>query len=113
MALHGQVDFVIENNDQDNSNKRFYLSISDPDTCPVADIQAVGEEGRAMSKTLSFALVHFTVAFTVGWLMSGSMLVGGAIALVEPVVNTVAYHFHERFWNRLRKAGPVAARRLA
>jgi len=53
-----------------------------------------------MTKTLSFAAVHFTVAFSVGYLMSGSALVGGAIALVEPAVNTVAYHFHERFWNR-------------
>ncbi|MGD8937194.1 MAG: DUF2061 domain-containing protein, partial [Thiogranum sp.] len=44
-----------------------------------------------MHKTMSFAVVHFTVAFTVGYLMTGSVLVGGAIALVEPAVNTVAY----------------------
>ena len=56
-----------------------------------------------MTKTISFAAVHFTVAFTVGYLMSGSLLVGGAIALVEPAINTVAYHFHERFWERLSK----------
>ncbi len=54
-----------------------------------------------MTKTMSFAAVHFTVAFGVGYLMSGSVLVGGAIALVEPAVNTVAYHFHEQVWNRL------------
>jgi len=59
-----------------------------------------------MSKTMSFAVVHFTVAFSVAYLMTGSVLVGGAIALVEPVINTVAYHFHEQFWNRssLRRA---------
>lgn len=57
-----------------------------------------------MTKTLSFAAVHFTVAFSVGYLMSGSVLVGGAIALVEPAVNTVAYHFHERLWNRLGRS---------
>lgn len=56
-----------------------------------------------MTKTMSFAAVHFTVAFSVGYLMSGSVLVGGAIALVEPAVNTVAYHFHEKVWNRLAK----------
>jgi uncharacterized membrane protein len=62
-----------------------------------------------MTKTLSFAAVHFTVAFSVGYLMSGSALVGGAIALVEPAVNTVAYHFHERFWYRFgrRRRAPV------
>lgn len=67
-----------------------------------------------MTKTMSFAAVHFTVAFSVGYLMTGSVLVGGAIALVEPAVNTVAYHFHEQLWNRLNNrqhhsTAPVAA----
>lgn len=56
-----------------------------------------------MTKTMSFAAVHFTVAFAVGYLMSGSVLVGGAIALVEPSINTVAYHLHERAWSRLSR----------
>ncbi len=60
-----------------------------------------------MTKTMSFAVVHFTVAFTVGYLMSGSLLVGGAIALVEPAANTIAYHFHEQFWNHVHKVNPV------
>lgn len=51
-----------------------------------------------MTKTMSFAIVHFTVAFSVGYLLSGSLLVGSAIALVEPAINTVAYYFHERVW---------------
>ena len=35
-----------------------------------------------MKKTLSFAAVHFTVAFSVGYALTGSMAIGGAIALV-------------------------------
>ncbi|HWA47193.1 MAG TPA: DUF2061 domain-containing protein [Dongiaceae bacterium] len=60
-----------------------------------------------MLKTLSFAAVHFTVAFTIGYLLTGSVLVGGAMALIEPACNTVAYHFHEKAWAR------AAARRSA
>ncbi|MBF6023928.1 DUF2061 domain-containing protein [Lysobacter niastensis] len=58
-----------------------------------------------MAKTLSFAAAHFTVAFTVGYLMTGSVLVGGALALVEPACNTVVFYFHEKVWRRfeLRK----------
>jgi uncharacterized membrane protein len=67
----------------------------------------------AMTKTMSFAAVHFTVAFSVGYLMSGSVLVGGAIALVEPAVNTVAYHFHEQVWNRMQKVKAPATHRFA
>jgi uncharacterized membrane protein len=66
-----------------------------------------------MSKTMSFAALHFTVAFSVAYLLSGSVLVGGAIALVEPTINSVAYHFHEKLWNRLERAQPDSARRFA
>jgi len=51
-----------------------------------------------MKKTISFGILHMTIAFTVAYAMTGSLLVGGAIALVEPAVNTVAYFFHEKFW---------------
>ena len=54
-----------------------------------------------MLKTLSFASVHFTVAFTIGYLLTGSVVVGGAMALVEPACNTVAYYFHEKAWARV------------
>jgi uncharacterized membrane protein len=66
-----------------------------------------------MSKTMSFAAVHFTVACTVGYLMSGSVLVGGAIALVEPAVNTLAYHLHERAWNRWSRMKRCSPKRVA
>jgi len=64
-----------------------------------------------MKKTLSFGIVHMTVAFTVAYLMTGSVLVGSALALVEPAVNTVAYFFHEKAWERLgrRSVGTVTA----
>ena len=55
-----------------------------------------------MAKTMTFAAVHMTVAFGVGYALSGSVLVGGAIALVEPALNTVAYFFHEQVWERIR-----------
>jgi uncharacterized membrane protein len=56
-----------------------------------------------MKKTMSFAAIHFAVAFTVGWLLTGSVLVGGALALVEPACNTVAFHLHEKAWKRLEE----------
>lgn len=54
-----------------------------------------------MVKTLSFASIHFTVAFTVAYVLTGSVVIGGAIALVEPAINTIAYHFHELAWKKV------------
>ncbi|MFV8817040.1 DUF2061 domain-containing protein [Haliea sp. E17] len=62
-----------------------------------------------MAKTMSFAAVHFTVAFSVGYALSGSLAVGSAIALVEPAVNTVAYYFHELCWKRMAERSPPPA----
>lgn len=62
-----------------------------------------------MKKTLSFAAIHFSVAFSVGYIMTGSLAVGGAIALVEPACNTVAYFFHEKLWQRLGNSEPAHA----
>lgn len=60
-----------------------------------------------MIKTITFAIVHFTVAFTVAWLVTGDVVIGGLLAMVEPMVNTVAYFFHEKVWDRVRKGRRV------
>lgn len=55
-----------------------------------------------MIKTMSFGAMHIGVAFLVVWAMTGDWRIGGATALVEPCVNTVAYHFHEKIWKRMK-----------
>ena len=54
-----------------------------------------------MKKTITFAVMHFSVAFTVAYLLTGSLVVGGAVALVEPAINTVAFYFHEMVWKKI------------
>lgn len=54
-----------------------------------------------MKKTISFAIMHFSVAFAVTYLITGSLVLGGVVALVEPAVNTVAYFFHEKLWQHI------------
>jgi uncharacterized membrane protein len=62
--------------------------------------------GGAAVKTVTFAVVHFTVAFSIAYLLTGSIGVASALALIEPMANTVAYYFHERLWQRFRRSGP-------
>jgi uncharacterized membrane protein len=62
-----------------------------------------------MAKTISFGALHMTVAFSVAYVLSGSLLVGGAIALVEPMINTVVYFFHEKVWERIHQRRQVSA----
>ncbi len=55
---------------------------------------------QSLLKTITFAITHFTVAFAVAYLLTGDILIGSLIAMVEPAINTVAYFFHEKIWAR-------------
>mgnify|MGYP002883649213 FL=1 len=57
---------------------------------------------RDLSKTISFLVLHLLVGFTVAYLFTGSWVIAGGIALVEPLVNAVVFFFHERAWERGR-----------
>lgn len=63
-----------------------------------------------MAKTISFAIIHFGVAFTVGYLLTGSILFGSVMAMVEPAINTVAFYLHEKAWQRFESVKTVPAK---
>ena len=48
----------------------------------------------SLTKTATFAAVHFSVAFGIAYLLTGSIGIASAIAVIEPIANTVAYFFH-------------------
>ncbi len=56
---------------------------------------------RDIMKTLSFATLHFGVAFGVAYVLTGSVAIAAGIGLIEPIANTVAFYFHERAWRRM------------
>lgn len=64
---------------------------------------------RDLIKTFTFAVLHFSVAFGVAYLLTGSAPIATALALIEPACNTVAFFFHERLWRAL----PDPSRRSA
>lgn len=58
-------------------------------------------------KTGSYAVMHFMVAITVAYLLTQSWKAALAIGIVEPLVQTVAFYFHDRAWNRRGGPAPV------
>ena len=49
-----------------------------------------------MKKILTFAALHFTIAFSVAYVLTGGILIGSLITMIESSVNTVAFYFHEK-----------------
>ncbi|MDO5638892.1 MAG: DUF2061 domain-containing protein [Neisseria sp.] len=64
-----------------------------------------------MFKTITFAVLHFGVAFSVAYLLTGSIGISSAVALIEPIVNTVVFYFHEKAWNRYERKKGITVRR--
>lgn len=60
-----------------------------------------------MTKSLTFTLMHFCIAMSVAYALTGSLAIGGAIAIVEPLVNSVGYYIHERLWEARRNNGAL------
>jgi uncharacterized membrane protein len=63
----------------------------------------------SLIKTATFAVIHFIVAFGVAYLLTGSAPIASALALLEPLANTVAYFFHDRLWARFAPGTAVVA----
>ena len=55
---------------------------------------------RSLAKTLTFACLHFSVSFGVTYALTGSVSIAAGVALIEPLVNTVVFYFHEQAWAR-------------
>ena len=53
-----------------------------------------------MLKTITCAILHFSVAFSIAYLLTGSIGISSAVALIEPLANTVVFYFHEKAWRR-------------
>ena len=53
-----------------------------------------------LAKTITYLVIHLGIGFSVAYVFTGSVTVAGAIAVVEPLCNAVAYFFHERVWNK-------------
>jgi uncharacterized membrane protein len=57
-----------------------------------------------MAKSAAFGVLHVGISFTIGYLLTGSIAIAGAITLIEPVANTIAHYFFDRWWDRRHEA---------
>ena len=55
---------------------------------------------RTILKTISWRIVGTLDTMALGWIITGSPLVGLKIGALELVTKFVLYYFHERLWLR-------------
>jgi len=52
-----------------------------------------------MTKSVAFGVLHLGIAFSVSYALTGDLAIAGAVTVVEPVANTVAHYFFDRWWD--------------
>ena len=55
---------------------------------------------RMFKKTLSYYIMHITVAMMVAYLVTGNLIMAATLSLLEPTVQAFAFFFHEKVWSR-------------
>lgn len=54
---------------------------------------------RLFKKTLSYYIMHITVAMLVAYVITGNLWMAITLSLIEPTVQAIAFFFHEKAWN--------------
>jgi uncharacterized membrane protein len=65
-----------------------------------------------LRKTGSFAIVHLGIAISLGYGLTGSLVLAGLITLIEPALNTLAHAVFDRWWVRRHGEAPAVRKTL-
>ena len=67
----------------------------------MANIQKfVANNQRIFKKTLSYYIMHITVAMIMAYFVTGNFWMAVTLSLLEPTVQAFAFFFHERIWEK-------------
>ena len=61
--------------------------------------QFVINNRRTLKKTLSYYIMHISVAMIVAYMITGNLIMAATLSLTEPTVQAFAFFFHEKVWN--------------
>ena len=61
--------------------------------------QFVINNQRTIKKTLSYYIMHISVAMIVAYMITGNLIMAATLSLIEPTVQAFAFFFHEKVWN--------------
>ena len=61
--------------------------------------QFVINNQRTLKKTLSYYIMHISVAMIVAYMITWNLIMAATLSLIEPTVQAFAFFFHEKVWN--------------
>ena len=65
---------------------------------------------QTAKKTLSYSVMHLTVAIAVAYALTRDWRAALAIGMIEPIFQTLAFAVHEKVWARIGARGSAGVR---
>lgn len=56
-------------------------------------------------KSISWRIIASIIAFSIIFLVTGSVVLGGTISLIDIFIKIIAFYFHEKAWLIIEKKG--------
>lgn len=72
--------------------------------------QSLNHHRTTLQKTLSYYVIHVTVAAAVAYAVTRNLWAALTLSLLEPTVQAVAFFFHEKLWERRLRRRAASAR---
>ena len=63
----------------------------------------MGQNKTILLKAISWRIIASIIAFSIIFLITGSVVLGGTISLIDIFVKIVAFYFHEKAWLIIEK----------
>jgi len=60
---------------------------------------------RHFLKTITYRIISSIASFFIGYVVTGSALIGFSFSIIELVIKPIIYFLHERFWYKYVKFG--------
>ena len=57
-------------------------------------------KNKNLKKTISWRIISLIISFSIGYLLTGSLELGGLIAILDTVIKMGIFYYHETRWNR-------------
>ena len=65
----------------------------------------MGQNKTILLKAISWRIIASIIAFSIIFLITGSVVLGGTISLIDILVKIIAFYFHEKSWLIIEKKG--------
>ena len=62
---------------------------------------SVDTQKRTLAKTMTWRITASLTTFIIAWILTGDLVIGASIGVIEAIAKIFLYYFHERIWTNI------------